>query len=496
MSRIDGNSGPGGPGGLTPGGPGGPARRRGSASVTLRQAGTGEAGLSEMTDPASKSLTDALRITYRVLQVVMVGIFAAFLLSGFNKVNESERGVRLLFGKIVASDLPSGFAPSFPRPFGEVVKVQTGEQSVEMNTQFFPKLSDFETKALNDKGPQALAEGGAGQLDPDADGALITADKNIVHAQCLFTYRRTSPGKTLENIAEDPDASKNDEKIETKLVIAAVRRGIVHAASRVTIDEFLRNQADSGRADGEVRNVESIAREYAQQSLDEMDAGISLQSLTFPRRTPPRVLITDFNKVQSSQAQAAKEIEDSRLFRKERLNEAAGEAAEQILASIDQYERELALGQNDKAASTLETIQKMLRREKVMIDGKEYIPNTYGRVASMMSEANQYRTEIAGKAQSDAGLFRAKQAAFTSNSLVMMNTEWTSAMQEFLSRKTLQMMLLPTDMEKLVLRINRDPNVKKQVETEVAEKAAKEAQDRRIREQKNAVRKLDGTGMN
>jgi hypothetical protein len=75
----------------------GAARRRGGpASVTIRRRDDGD-GLdgAPSLDPATKSLADALRITYRLLQASMVVLIGLYVLSGFQSVKESERGIRL-----------------------------------------------------------------------------------------------------------------------------------------------------------------------------------------------------------------------------------------------------------------------------------------------------------------------------------------------------------------------------------------------------------------
>jgi len=161
-----------------------------AASVTLRQ--RGDAGDdSGSLDPATKSLGDALRITFRLLQAAMIVLLGLYLLSGFQSVKESERGMRLVLGRISAKDLPPGPQFSFPAPFGEMMKVQTGLQTEDIDKQFFPRLTEGEEKLLIDKekGAAALA-GGGDSLDPDADGHLITADGNIAHARWSLTWQR------------------------------------------------------------------------------------------------------------------------------------------------------------------------------------------------------------------------------------------------------------------------------------------------------------------
>lgn len=470
-----------------------PAQRRGRRGVTLRSQGDGAKSVAEMLDPASKSLADALRIMYRLLLVGMVVIVAVYFLSGFKRVNETESGVRTVLGKITSSDIPPGFAPSFPEPIGELIRVQTGEQSLALHREFFFRVSDSEEQLVADKGLQALADGGNNAIDPDSEGALITADGNLVHSRVLLTYQRTGASKNLLNIANDDGTGA----IEREIVRAAARRGMVHAASRTTADEFLRNQTNAGRSDGETRSVERIARDSAQEFLNSLNSGIEIKTFSLKFATPPRFLMRTFNEVQAAQSTASNEVDRSEAARKERLNQAAGEAAELLLSQIEAYDRATTLGDSAKAGATLDVIHKIMMREPVNINGETIQPNTFGNVSTVISGAQRYRTEVVGEAQSDASLFKAKQAAFKSNPDVMVSSEWAHALQAFLSRDSVQTMILPPSSDRVVVQINRDPAILREQEQERQTREAKAAADKREAERKRAVSesKLDGTGV-
>ena len=54
-------------------------------------------------DPATKSLADALRVSFRVLTVIMVFVVIAFLLTGLKSIEAQEVAVKKVFGKIVGT---------------------------------------------------------------------------------------------------------------------------------------------------------------------------------------------------------------------------------------------------------------------------------------------------------------------------------------------------------------------------------------------------------
>lgn len=470
-----------------------PSQRRGRRAVTLRASGQGSESVAEMMNTADRSLADALRIIYRLLLLAMIVIVCAYFVSGFKRVTETETGVRTVLGKITERDIQPGFAASFPEPIGELIRVQKGEQTIELNKEFFFRLSESEEGMIREKGLQALAEGGNNAIDPDAEGALMTGDGGLVHARVRLTYQRTGASDNIQNIADDDGTQLNERKI----VQAAARRGMVQAAARVSTDEFLRNQADPTRTGGDFRNVESLARDYAQKFLDTLKSGIEIKTFSVNQQTPPRFLMRTFNEVQSAKSTADKDVTDAEQARKQKLSETAGEAAELLLEQIDAYDRAITLGKVEEGDRLLGTIHAIMRRQAVTIEGREIIPEAFGAVSNMISEAEQYRTQVVSEAQSDAGMFAAKKAAYESNPSVMLNTEWSDALRRFLGRESVQTLVLPPGSERVVVQVNRDPAVTRDILARrmaaEAEKAAKERDAARKRAFSEGL--LDGTGL-
>lgn len=466
-------------------------RRGGAASVTLRRRGdAGGPDGGPSLDPATKSLADALRITFRLLQAAMVVMLGLYLLSGFQSVKESERGIRLVMGRIAASDLPPGFQFSLPAPFGELVKVPTGLQTIDIDKQFFPRLSEAEEKMLVDKekGVSALA-GGSDSLDPDADGQLLTADGNIAHARWSITYQRIDASRSAANI--DPDS-------ERQIVTAAACRGIVSAAASLTIDDLLRKQVDTSQAKAGSSKVETMARQAAQDALDNLNSGIQINELSMTVVIPPRFTMASFDKVQGAQSDAAKTIENARTERADRLTQAAGEAAPLILDLIDRYEAELTRVQSGagdpvRATAALDELDRVLQREEIIVDGQPFRPKVSGKVSQIVDDARQYRTTVVNNAKADVDLFTAKKALFDSNPLVMIHSDWTSAFTSVLARETVQAVYLPEGLERRIIRINRDPMIVRDLEQKRLLRENEEAQKARIleRDRKRFIDRTD-----
>lgn len=465
-----------------PGSPGGggeaPApRRRNAASVTIRQQPGADGGSpddSAPIDAATRSLADALRISYRLLLAAMVVLVVLYIFSGFQSVKESEKGIRLLFGRVHAKDLGAGFQFSAPAPFGELVKVQTGLRNEEINNAFFPKLSEVEEKQIadKDKGPQTLADGGADTLDPDNDGQLLTADGNIVHARWSISYQRTQAWLAEQNI--NPD-------FERKIVVAAACQGIVHAAAGLTIDDILKKQGEtsSGQQVGSSK-IELRAKEAAQTALNRIESGITINQMAMTLVIPPRKVMRQYEEVQANQSNKSTLIENARTKRKDTLTQTAGTAADLLLELIDRYEEALTLKQKDRADQTLTMIDKVMLNEPVDLDGKPVAVRTSGNVTAKVNDARQYRTSVVNDAQGEAVFFEAKRQLFESNPLVMVHGDWSDAMRTLMARDNVQAMWLPPGTARQIIQINRDPRIAAADEERENTKQAEDAMKARM----------------
>lgn len=480
-----------------PSGPGlEPRRRSRAATVTLRQGATERVqSVNELMDPANKSLADALKIAYRLLIIAIGVMVLLYILSGFQTIGPSERGLRVRLGKADPEVLQPGphFAP--PQPFGNIIRTQIDVQRIDEKKAFYPALSETEEKTLADSanGTQSLADGGRDALDPDNDGMLLTGDGFIVHTRWQVTYRRQDNDRPFRAIASDSN-DRDSDSIERRIITAALRRGVVIAAANSTIDEVLNNQPQ-GRPSGTL-SFSEMAKIETQKLLDQMSAGIEIDQFNMTVPIPPRHLMKDFYQVQSAQSQAAKALQDALGEQQVRLTRAAGDAAPLILKQIDLYEEQLAAGKTADANATLDRIQKIMLRQPVQIEGVETMPLASGEVSTMLSEAEQYRTSVVERARGDAAAFAAKLSVFRSNPQVYLNSEWTSAFGSLLGQSSVQAMMLPDGLERLTLMINRDPAIAKQQEADRQQREAEEAQRERnrLRQKQLFDAKFNGEG--
>lgn len=401
-------------------------------------------------DPAQQSLAEALRITFRVIQLVMLLLVVLFLASGFDTVSEGERGVRLAFGKVQESNLPPGRQFHLPYPLGELVKVSTGQRSISLDREFYPNLTE------NQRAQPIESLAGRGRtLKPGQDGSLVTGDGNIAHARFSVQYRVDDVAAFVENLhREDVDS----------IVRAAVRRGVVRTGAELSIDQLLKQSLASAQATEEdiaAASIEARVRRIAQETLDSMESGLRIDRVTLDDRIPPLFVYQEFQSVSTAEARAAKAREEALQHRRNTLNEVAGAAHEELIALIDRYEVALAGADRADADATLARILAIIDGAPVG-DDEETIS---GRVTQIINDARRYRTDVRNEAQAVAARFDAKLAQFRTNPSVFIATEWTGAYNDFLLNSLAETFPIPPGSGTLELVLNSDPDIARELES-------------------------------
>lgn len=451
------------PAGNTPTPPASSARPQ---SVRLREQTGERADQGTLLDPANQSLADALRITYRLLQIAMVLLLGMFLLSGFQTVQANERGVRLMFGKPVADNLEPGFQFSFPYPVGELLRVDAGATTVALDDSFYPRIAETQRQL----GLEALASSAAkSRLVPGTDGTVITGDQSIAHTRWKVVYRRGAGEKGSVADFEQNILREHEQAI----VWSSIERGVVQAIAEVGIDVVLKQSATEGAS------VTARAREIAQAALDRLNAGLYIEQLTMQDKSPPFYLYSDFAKVQSAQQDSSSAREKAEAQARQTLNNAAGAAALPLIAQINQYEA--AVERKDRAAadSALARINALMEGQPVTIDGQVVQAPPAGEVTSILASAREHRTSVVGRRRAELDAFKAKLAQYRSNPRLVIDREWQEAYDAFTRSRTMEQFYLPRGVGQIDLTIQRDPAYARAIEKEINERNAREGQAKR-----------------
>jgi modulator of FtsH protease HflK len=276
----------------------------------------------EPVDPAQQSLADALQFSFTALKAIMVLLLIGYFFTGVFPVDEQEVAVRLRFGEIVGEDriYTQGWHFGLPVPIESRVKVSTASRSVAVNEAFWYEVTEQQA-ALNES--ERASQLGR-PLNPEKDGSLVTGDGNIVHARFSAAYRvpGDDPDAVIDFVRNVATPEKADE-----MVRAAIEEGALYAAAQSTADRFIKNN----------ERIRIVARQRAQQTLDQLRTGLRIETLS-AETVPPNAVIQAFNAVSEAESQRGSFIDAAQQDATRTLGAAAGAAAEPLFDLVRAYE--------------------------------------------------------------------------------------------------------------------------------------------------------------
>lgn len=313
---------------------------------------------SQELDAAGKSLSDALRISFAILKVIMIVLVVAFLVSGFKTVESGERALVLRFGAIrgVGEErvLGPGWHWVFPYPVDELVKIPVEAQIRLPVTSFWYRQTRNDIIGEGPKPRNLVPE----KLNPLTEGYCLTrgradesrvfsrptaaepgpsdltldresSDYSIVHAQWQIDYqvgnieafytnvfvRDVSPGQIYFEVMKEWVAP---------LLRSVVEDSVVTAMVNYTIDEAIQS------TDTIPRHVEQLV----QQKLDAIDSGIRVTKVQLVAATWPRQVDRAFEEFIAASQRSGMAISDARNYAERTLTDAAGQIAEPLYAAL------------------------------------------------------------------------------------------------------------------------------------------------------------------
>ena len=255
-------------------------------------------------DAGSEALSEALRSSFLIVKLVMVGLVVVFLGSGFFKVGPSERAVVLHFGKPVGEGAKALLGPglhwSFPKPIDEIVRIPYSEiRTVKSTTGWF-----FQTKEQEASGMDLVT--GPASLNPSQDGYVITAEEDVVHTRATLSYRVTEP---LRFQFKFVDAAKSVQN--------ALDNALIYAASRFKADDILTR---------DIARFQDVVKARVNKLVADQELGIVVEQCLVESRPPP-FLKKDFDAVLQAVSIRQETLNNAAAERNRLLNRVAGEVS-------------------------------------------------------------------------------------------------------------------------------------------------------------------------
>jgi modulator of FtsH protease HflK len=313
----------------------------------------------EPLDPANQSLADALRASFRVLKIVMFVVAILFICSGMVRVDNKEVVVKTRFGKTVDQPLQPGLHWAWPYPIEATVRVPTASRKMYVDA-FWLKLSDAEkSKNLDELSARS------GGLDPGVDGALLTGDRAIMHLLLQVQYKVTDATAFVKNVRDTE-----------QLLNTVIQECSVAETARSTVDIVWKDPA----------SLAGLIQKRAQQKLNSLDSGITLDNVAAEKSHYPLQVKDDFLAVQDAENRMRSAIQEANKVWEEKVKGAAGPAWEPLrkligqLDTADAGQRDEILRQIDKTLTEQAQGEASARIQRARAESDKIVADTVAEV--------------------------------------------------------------------------------------------------------------------
>lgn len=400
-------------------------------------------------DAADKSLSEALRISFIILKIIMIVLVGFFLVSGFESVGSDEQALVLRFGKIrgVGEDrlLGPGLHWIFPYPVEEIVKIPTAKKvNLAINSfWYYQRPSELLPKGPKDR--IRVPE----KLDPIKDGYCITrsekqtiagftgSDYNIVHCKWQLTYQINDPERFFKNVYVDIsnlEAGQNYADVIPKgvtgLLKYLVEDSVVTAMVNYAIDEAISSSS----------KIPEHVRKLLQKKLDRIESGIKVVSVQLIDVTWPRQVDYAFlASIQASQA-SQKVISEAKLYAEKTLNETAGPVAAKLLAAIE----DKTVGKKEKESLWFQLA---------------------GTAQERIDEARAYRIKVVEAAKANADYLQEILPEYRKHPRLVVQKIYQDAIEYVLNNADEKIIIQPTEGtggREIRIQLGRDPAISRE----------------------------------
>ncbi len=289
--------------------------------------------------------------TGKIIGLLLVGMIALWLCSGFYTVNPGEHVVIQRFGAWSRTQTEEGLGYHFPAPIETLSKINVNEIQL-MNIGF--------------------VEGGTGlgrRADKPEESLMLTADRNIVDLNLVIQWNIKSAEDYLFNI--------EDQEATIKKVAESAIREVVGQTDMFQIITSKRKE------------VADRTKEILQENLDEYKSGVNITQVLIEKAEVHPDVQSAFQDVQSAKQDAEDVQNRAETYKQDILPKARGRAI-QLKQDADAYKQstvaraqgdaqrfnsvyEAYLGGQDvtKQRMYLETMEQVLKNaNKTILDDK------------------------------------------------------------------------------------------------------------------------------
>jgi len=397
-------------------------------------------------DAAGKSLSNALKVSFTILKLIIVVLIIIFIASGFRTVESGEKALVLRFGKIrgVGKErlLGPGLHWAFPYPIDKVVKIPV-EKKINLPVDSFwyfqtreEILSEKKRRVNPTKPLKPIIDGYSLVRGEKTSAAADTAgsDYNIIHTKWELTYKIRKPEPFFKNVfVGEPRPGQSYADVIEKGVSPMLKRlledAVVTALVNYTIDQVKFEK---------VASVTRHIRTLLQDKLDEINSGVQVVSLQLTQSTWPRQVDMAFQQYIVASQRSQKAVSDAGTYARRTLNQAAGPIAEQLFEAL----------KNPKA--TEEKLESLWFQAA-------------GNAREKIADARAYRTKVVESAKANAEYLHEILPEYRKRPGLVLQSIYLSAIEEIMKNADEKFVIHPSKALKshqLRILLNRDPMLK------------------------------------
>ncbi|MBS3820733.1 MAG: hypothetical protein KGY81_03105 [Phycisphaerae bacterium] len=421
------------------------------------------------TDPAMRSLSDSLRVSFALLRILMVLFVILFLLTGVKTIKSNEVGIVKVFGR-KTDVVGEGLVYNWPFPVGDIQVVDVRQKTLTVDNFWMHETPEEAGRPLAERSRRN--EG----LDPGRDGALLTGDRYFVHIRMQCTY-------SVQNAFDVASRVDNLEKLMHQYIADAA---VQAAATRTAEDIRGQPEAFLEQIRGDVQG--------AVDTLVGNDA-VRIDNILLPQAdavTWPLAAYDAYERAQAAQSEKRSRI-DQAVSEARQLAEVIGEEHFMQLvgrpwnldrlqeqrwtgAGVDDEDRPYNLiGQLTGVRGRIEALrrqagppnpehlaalQSKAKRLRARIDNVLTRVDTGGEVSQVIRTADAERTAVIQSAERRAEQFQRLLAQYRQAPDVFLQKLWSEVYDDIVQQPTnMKYYLSPGQKGQTVIRINPDPDV-------------------------------------
>jgi len=390
-------------------------------------------------DAASQSLADALRASFQILKYIMMLLVVLYVFSGVTFLQPNEQAVVARLGEILEEVHDPGMLLAWPYPIDEVIRLPVKEASELLIQSHMLHLDDEEKS----RGLRFVHRGPGTGLDPVLDGALLTADKGLVHVSWVITYKIDDLADYIRNLK-----GRKREAAEDILTVL-IENAAIHVAAGLKAENVYRKQ---------VEHLRNEVRKRVNAELVALKSGIVVTDVKVPESIVPLQVRDAFEESQRAENRRRKLIQDAQKERTRILNDAAGEVYARLIGVLDDIDRaKLAVDDETLAAKEAE-LEQMLEED------------VYGEAGSRIKDAQGQFAEVVGAIGNDVKIYEALLPEYKHNPQLLLARLWDETRNAVLNNPRMTKIYRPFDLHQVRIIIGPDPEHERERERREYEK--------------------------